>query len=448
VRRPLGALLALLTAAGLLIAPPAAADPSSKFATMFPSLPGFTAPTNQQLADLAGSMLDPNADSENNVGTDSIFTYFGQFLDHDLTLDDTPSPTSPVNVATLPRDVRTLRFDLDSVYGDGPDGSPQLYAADHEHFLVQRPNANGVVDLPRRADGSAILVEGRNDENEIISQIHTAFLLSHNRLIDSGMPFASARQRLTLLYQHIILDEFLPHTVGQAVVDGTRDGTLKRFYKPANPNAAKVPVEFSVAAYRFGHSQVRRAYELTNATGKVQVFSATAPDLRGGRPLPAGRQIDWGNFVAELTRPENVPHVNVSRKIDTLISSSLFVLPIPGTEATGSNVLAFRNLVRADAYGMASGQDVARAMGIPVIPPEEVTRVLGFETGTPLWFYVLAESSRDVGGKTLGPTGGRIVADVFYRTLQDDPNGILAPGAQPATFSLAELFVFAGLATR
>ena len=96
------------------------------------------------------------------------------------------------------------------------------------------------------------------------------------------------------------------------------------------------PVEFSVVAYRFGHSMVRRAYELTNTTGKIQVFSATLPDLRGGRELPAGRQIDWGNFVHELTRPDNVGHVNQSRKIDPLISSSLFVLPIPGAEASGS----------------------------------------------------------------------------------------------------------------
>ena len=53
---------------------------------------------------------------------------------------------------------RTFRLDLDSVYGGGPTVSPQLYAGDR--FKVQEPNANGVRDLPRNADGSAILVEG------------------------------------------------------------------------------------------------------------------------------------------------------------------------------------------------------------------------------------------------------------------------------------------------
>src|SRR5205823_3162038 len=118
----------------------------------------------------------------------------------------------------------------------------------------------------------------------------------------------------------------------------------------------------------FGHSQVRKAYELNATTGKIQVFSATVPDLRGGRSLPAGRQINWGTFLTAL-HTDGLP-LNVSRKIDTLISSGLFALPIPGSEATGSNVLAFRNMLRGVLYAMPSGQDVARAMGLPVITPE------------------------------------------------------------------------------
>lgn len=450
MRRLCVALLAVLFTIGLAIpaqAEEAEAQPSSPFVKMFPQLPGFTAPTNQQLADLAQTMLDPNADSENNPAMLSGFTYFGQFVDHDLTLDDTPSPTGPVNVSTLPRDVRTMKFDLDSVYGQGPGISSALYQADGKHFKLQDPNPNGVVDLPRNPDGSAILVEARNDENEILSQIHVAFLKNHNRLVDSGLSFEQARAKNVEEYQHIVLDEFLPHIVGADVVSGTRNGSLTRFYKPGNPNANKVPVEFSVAAYRFGHSMVRRAYELNENTGKIQVFSLTAPDLRGGRQLPAGRQIDWGNFVPELTRPEDADGVNLSRKIDTLISSSLFVLPIPGAEASGSNVLGFRNLVRADAYSMASGQDVARAMGIPVIPPTDVTKVLGFETGTPLWFYILAESSKVKNGVTLGPVGGRIVADVIVKVLEMDPDSIINKQGSDQ-FTLADLFVSAGLAQR
>ena len=454
MKRLITLLMAAIFTIGV-VAPNAVADPSSNFVQIFPQLPGFTSPTSQDLANLAQGMLDPNADSENNPAMLSVFTYFGQFIDHDLTLDTEPSPVDiNINPRTLSNS-RTMKFDLDSVYGGGPSVAPQLYAADRKHFLVQNPNPNGVVDLPRNADGSAILVEGRNDENEIISQIHTTFLLVHNKLIDSGMSFGDAQTTTIRLYQWIVLKEVLPHFVGQATVDGTLNGTIQRFYKPGNPHANKTPVEFSVAAYRFGHSMVRKAYELTNATGKIQVFSGTAPDLRGGRNLPGDRQIDWGNFVPELTKVANVPHVNISRKIDTLISSSLFVLPIPGAEATGSNVLAFRNMTRADAYGMPSGQSVAAEMGIPVIPATDLSNDPAFAQGTPLWFYILAESSRATDGKTLGPVGGRLVADVMVQLLQEDSNSILnnpfTPGAPvtpiPGQFRLADLFVFAGLAT-
>ena len=61
--------------------------------------------------------------------------------------------------------------------------SPQLYA-DDRHFLVPE-NVNGVIDMPRRADGSAIIVETRNDENQITSQLHVAMLLFHNAVVDT-----------------------------------------------------------------------------------------------------------------------------------------------------------------------------------------------------------------------------------------------------------------------
>lgn len=421
----------------------------SQFGRIFNGLPPLNSQSVQELADLAQTQLDPNADSENNQDPDmtSIYTYFGQFIDHDLTLDTSPSPTAPVDPTTLSNG-RTFKFDLDSVYGGGPNVSPQLYAADKKHFLVQNPNPNGVVDLPRNPDGSAILVEGRNDENQIISQIHEAFLLLHNTFIDKGASFKEAQDATILRYQRIVLGDILPHFAGQAAINAAYK---QKLYKPGNRNAPMTPVEFSVAAYRFGHSMVRRAYELTNNTGKIQVFSLTAPDLRGGRQLQAGRQIDWGNFVHELSRTDNltpVSHVNQSRKIDTLISSSLFVLPIPGAEANGSNVLAFRNLVRAKFYDMPSGQDVAKEMGVPVITPEQLNLGPAFANGTPLWYYILAESSRTQDGKMLGPVGGQIVADVFIKLLQIDKDSILNHSRkdEPREFALENLFVDAGLA--
>jgi hypothetical protein len=439
---------------------------ATNFGRLFPALPPLTGATNQQLADLAQLQLDPNNDSENNAAMLSGFTYLGQFFDHDMTLDQCCSvPLDPVDPATIPN-ARTFKFDLDSVYGGGPAASPQLYDPDGIHLRVQEPNANGVRDVPRTADGTAIIGDPRNDENEIISQIQVALIKFHNATVDA-MPqcrkaakpkqadrcFERAQTDVLHYYQWVAVHEFLPHIAGQATVDrflGPKDRVACELFC----RASFTPVEFSVAAYRFGHSMVRKAYEVNETTGKIQVFSFTAPDLRGGRPLPAGREIFWGNFFPQLVDPEDADGANISRKIDTLLSSSLFQLPIPGAEAAGSNVLGFRNMLRAKAYTMPSYEDVARAMGVAPVNTG-VTGLPGFATGTPLWYGILAESSQVTGGVTLGPVGGRIVVETFLRVLADDPTSILRTNFKPSKkldadgngeFTMSDLLVDAGVA--
>jgi hypothetical protein len=474
---------------------PVTADPSglSPLGFMFPGLPPFRpdadpAVTVANLAALAASQLDPNVTTpapgnRDNVGAlGSVLTYLGQFVDHDNILDLQPQPTQfftqdnrgqlldPGGV--LVSNNESFRFDLSSVYGGGPGLSPQLYQPDGIRFLVQEPNANGVRDLPRNPDGTAILVEHRNDENEIIAQVHTMILKFHNAVADAlGTDFAGTRAAVIRHYQWIVIHEFLPEIVGQDVVDGMLNGSLPRFYKPENPNHPFTPLEWSVAAYRFGHSLVRKAYQVTTTTGKLQVFNGTPADLHGGRPLPAGRQIDWGNFIKGLQRPENVATFNFPRFTDTLISSGLFDLPIggpSGAEASGSNVLAFRNLVRSFFYGLPSGQDVATAMGVTPIGPAALmagtaqsAAVPGFTSGTPLWFYILAESEAQ-GGLRLGTVGGRIVADVILGVLRSDQDGLLHDNSPlhgrflpqppiapaPGQFGIGDMAVFAGVAVR
>jgi hypothetical protein len=440
---------------------------------MFPRLAGFTGPTSQQIADLAQTELDsdPNGD---NPRVPSGYTYFGQILDHDLTLDTSPSPSQPVDPTQL-LNGRTFRFDLDDVYGGGPSRAPQLYESDGIHFKVQDDNGNGVRDLPRNPDGSAILVERRNDENQVISQMHLMFLKAHNRLIDEGHSFKGAQRILRHHYQYAIVHDYLPHITGRRAVsrllNGRRfkcDRNVRRQQPPrrssgrarrphclfvrAQRSSPMTPVEFSVAAFRFGHSQVRRGYELNDQTGRIPVFSPTDPDLRGGRPLQAGRQIDWGNFFEELAQDQ--VGLNISRRIDPLISQSLFALPIPGSEASGSNVLAFRNMMRGMFYGLPSGQDVARAMRERVITAKQLNLGPGFEKGTPLWYYVLAEAKLRENGKRLGPVGRRIVAEVFLSVLDADRSSYLHRRFRPVSrfvgpdgkLTVSDLFVFARVA--
>ena len=315
---------------------------------------------------------------------------------------------------------RTFAFDLDSVYGGGPSVSPQLY--DGDKFKIGVATDGVSPDLPRITDGPlagrAILVEARNDENLIIAQIHLSFLRLHNELIDQGMSFDEAHDTVVESYRYVVLNDYLPQTVGEdAVKKALQTPVNKGFFQPGKETPF-TPVEFAVAAFRFGHSQVRNAYNINDQSGGVPVFDFTPDplvgDLSGGRQLPANRIIDFDNFFAELPRDSAAdPPALIGRAIDTKISASLFQLPIPGAEGGGDNVLGFRNLLRAKFYDMPSGEDVAVAMGFtPLADPT-------FPEGTPLWFYILREAEETTGGAELGPVGGGIVAEVFVDLLRD-----------------------------
>jgi hypothetical protein len=488
-------LLAVLVAALPLALSPAAASAAQQpmFGRMFPDLPAYDAPSDPALTALTcgqvasttpgctlqtqvlstglpmGPLFDQNVaapafpNDDNSVfGADpsqdvpSFFTYFGQFLDHDMTLDKLPLPTEFVDPTTIPNS-RDPRLNLDSVYGKGPEANPELYEADNKHLKV-----NGR-DLPR--DPScvvlnlaissltpcpAIINEGRNDENQVIAQIHVAFLRAHNALIDQGYNLQHARELMRWRHQWIVVHEFLPEVLDADVyADVFRpDGSIHtKYYDPKQAFRAVMPVEFAVAAYRFGHSQVRRAYIMTQNGPKLQVFNNfSAADLHGGRQIATDHVIFWPNFLPVDDQPSTGQPLtgqvaaNISRKIDTLLSSGLFGLPIPGAEPEGSAILAKRNIQRAREYGLPSGQAVAARLqlddpSIHVYTNAEIAAAisrlafldpiaLNYDASylgeAPLWLYILAESKIVQDGAKLGPVGSRIVAEVMGGLLAGD----------------------------
>ena len=418
-------------------------------------------PADRLLVDLALAMKDPNLPVNDNPDlTPSGFTYVGQFLDHDLTLDATPLGDANIDIAAMVNG-RTPRLDLDSMYGGGRRKSPQLY--DGPKFKFSSPN--GFEDLQRTETGQAILVEGRNDENLVIAQVHIAFEKFHNAWIDRGLRFREARKMVRWHWQWIVVHEFLPHIVGQDTVDSLirYNGAGKPrfdgdFYKPGNDRRPMMPIEFSAAAYRFGHSMVRLAYVMpTGSTTKTQVFNATGNDLHGSRPIPPNLKIDFNNFFDIPGNPVP-PGRNVSRKIDGLISASLYNLPIgpvipPDPPPVIS--LAERNFLRGKRLGLPSYQDVAYAMGIAPYTNEQLdpAGTLGLTNPAwggkvPLWFGILKESELAENGRRLGPVGRRIVAEVILGIIDADKNSYFhAPHAwfpEGGSFGMADLLRFAG----
>ena len=405
---------------------------------------------------------DPAGD---NPDIPSGYTYFGQFLDHDITFD----ASSRLQVASDPDalvDFRTPRYDLDSLYGSGPVDEPFQYDRSQPGRMLLGSNGPDI-DLPRNNQGIALIGDPRNDENVIVSGLQIAMLRAHNRFADEvdvegthepHLRFDEARRRLRWHYQWVVVHDYLPRICGEELVglllrirDGKADYNL-RYYRPQKN--AYMPVEFSAAAFRFGHSQIRSAYELNATIGVKPIFVAgdsagEGADLRGGAPLLPNWSVNWPGFL-----PIGGSTAQPSRLIDAKLAAPLFDLPrFPEADIQS---LALRNLLRGQDLALPSGQDVAKAVGAQVLSGADLGGVLD---PTPLWFYILKESeltAEEAGnrGRRLGPVGARIVGEVLVGLLKLDPSSYLnqepawtptAPGAsgKDGTFGLPDLVAFA-----
>lgn len=127
-------------------------------------------------------VLDAMQDQNDVDGTAAAgMTFFGQFVDHDVTLDAQSAIGTCIDPRRI-RNVRTPALDLDCVYGDGNDASPHLHHPDHHGFLLFGTGSNPC-DLARNAHGTALIGDFRNGENQIISQVQGAFVQMHNTKI-------------------------------------------------------------------------------------------------------------------------------------------------------------------------------------------------------------------------------------------------------------------------
>ncbi|MEI6411885.1 MAG: heme peroxidase family protein [Bacteroidota bacterium] len=432
-------------------------------------------------------------DDEENRGIPAGYTYLGQFIDHDLTFD----PASSLQKLNDPDglvDFRTPRFDLDNVYGRGPDDQPYLYeqnvnGPDKKMLLGNIINGDkNARDLPRilRTTESqapkdiaarALIGDPRNDENLIVSQLQAIFLRFHNLMADilgDDASFEEIQKEVRWHYQWIVLHDFLPTIVGEEMVNSILPHL--KLNTPIFENPPKLryfnwredpfmPVEFSVAAYRFGHSMVRPFYTMNQKSGFFRLFQGSAEEegketMVGFRAIPEKMAIDWDMYFNMSTSegPKSKNRVQLSYKIDTSLSDPLGHLPPSVASVVPS--LAERNLVRGLQMGLPSGQTVARHMGIVPIPdadlkigkaieikkdtkeedkPVAITAIdKAFADNAPLWVYILAEASyysnklNEPGGKLsndttvrLGPVGGRIVAEVFIGLLWGDSHSFL-----------------------
>jgi hypothetical protein len=517
-------------------------------------LPGDPASVVAALNKLGTAMVDnaPPAQANPRVEVNStipaVYTYWGQFVDHDLTANtDRDSATSditrpdlkpvpPDEVTAKLKNLRRPNLDLDSVYGDGP-GIIDEESKDAGFYVGARfrigrnsdnpaqPPIDGIKippegdldrDLPRigplldagvitedvlpdalKDDPSkrtrAFIGDLRNDENLVIAQLHLAFLRFHNAVVDrieanprdfglwpgkgrrfQAAVFHCARDVTRHIYQRITVHDYLRTVMFPGVVDKILAGGPKH-YRPLRGYQAFMPLEYSVAAFRFGHTMVRGAYDHNRNFGKPAPGQTQRPlipfapfDLLflftgngflrdpddptksirnpfGGTPtLPFNWIIEWDRFTEKGDPDEG----RFARKIDTRLAPPLTTEGIvnegtapPIQDEAGKALrvllrhLARRNLLRGYLLSIPTGQAVAAEMGVAPLSEEELRRGNtpevntaldegGFLRNTPLWYYVLKEAEVRADGNSLGELGSRIVCETVIGLLRIDRNSI------------------------
>ena len=405
-------------------------------------------------------------------GIPALYTYFGQFVDHDITFDPASSLQKQNDPDALV-DYRNPAFDLDNVYGRGPDDQPYLYNASNAFLLGDKINGGdpSATDLPRNSANPrrALIGDPRNDENTIVSQLQGLFLRFHNRTLAENpkLEIGDVQQLVRFHYQYVVLHDFLPRIVHHSVLDALKSGarynrhTLEFYH---GKNEAFMPVEFSTAAYRLGHSMIRPGYRLNDSDQTLLPIFPVPPKglpegLSGFRAMNPAWGIDWGRFIDldirtyDGTADDNKKRLQFAYRLDTSLVNPLKTLP--PSVASNPPSLAERNLLRGWRLGVPSGQAIARAIDVKPLEDEEILIGQGVDKPTdplpnilsvsnvfagncPLWTYVLAEAMHhrksvklpvkenvSVNTPQLGPVGGRIVAEVFLGLMFADPNSLL-----------------------
>jgi hypothetical protein len=436
------------------------------------------------------------------------FTYLGQFIDHDLTFDKTEVTLGERISPTLLLQARSPSLDLDSLYGAGPDDpeSAKFYEADGIHLRMGKTRAvagaagdvggGGRIpakdgfDLPRGEGSSqaakrqAVIPDPRNDENLAVAQTHLAFIRFHNRVVDTlpasvpdSQRFARARRIVTKHFQWMIRTDYLPRICAPGVVSNVFSSGRKAFEVGVPPtDVPTMPIEFSVAGFRLGHSMIREAYNwnkvFDDGAGTLTllfIFSAHSGDLGGNQRLVSSWIADFRRLYdfGEANKPTLVvpaAKFNDAMRIDTRLATELRFLPgFRGAEAN----LALRNLVRARMVNLATGQQMATFLRNKGVTLTKLTKAqirdgangaeLDELTGpqreallkdTPLWFYILREAEFNAG--RLKGVGARIVAETFHRAMEGSQESIVRDpswrpelGPNSNTFRMVDLLLFA-----
>jgi peroxidase len=439
--------------------------------------------------EVASRLFDQDGDTPNEAGASALFTTWGQFIDHDLSL----TPEGEAEVMENPAFAHGLgrsdpmegtgeegggprqfgnaiswQMDASAVYGSNAGREADLRAFEggklamtddpaSTHGLL--PVATPETVMAGETEGpDAVFLAGdvRANENPNLLAMHTLMAREHNhwaeRLAeehpdwDDEALFQGARQLTEHTIQKITYDEWLPLLLGNAApsMDAEYDEDAD----------GQVALEFSTAAFRFGHTLVASRMERVEDDGTESPEGHMAL-MDGFFDVSAVKGGGIDDFLRGMTQQS-------AEALDTKVVDDLnFFLQTP--EGVSGFSLPAINLMRSADHGMGSYVDV-RAELLGDIDPDaldptdfsivtsdadlqaELAAVYDSVHDVELWVGGLAEDAAP--GAMLGPLFSHIVSDQFERTATADPTfGDLDPAlgtqilAEAAETTMAEVIL-------
>lgn len=324
---------------------------------------------------------------------------WGQFIDHDLDLTDgaeesadivipsgdasfDPSGTGSVVIpfnralfdpstgtdADNPREQEneiTSWIDGSMVYGSDDERAEALRDTTNRHLLATSDgnmlpfNTAGLANANPGTDILFLAGDVRANEQLGLTVMHTLFVREHNRMAeilmdnnptaDADDVFETARRLLVGKIQYITYNEWLPALIGEDAIpdySGYDDNLNPTIYN-----------EFSVAAFRLGHTLLSEDFQRLDADGN---------DVDGG-PLPLANAFFAG--TVELTEEDDLDPIlrgfasQVHQKFDVKVITDLrnFLFGPPGA---GGLDLASLNIQRGRDHGMPSYNALRTALGL------------------------------------------------------------------------------------
>jgi len=418
-----------------------------------------------------------------NPAIPSGYTYLLQLIAHDLVLSSEFVP-GPRGAKSELRNHRSFALDLDTLYGPGPAACPLAYATDDNSGFSTRLRLGRMAEPPSHVRGTdqalrdiargralpdnsqetydtalqpapeALIADPRNDASAMLSQTLTLFIWLHNTAIrkttniipdsdpqpgDRQRRFSLARQFVVNSYNNIIAEDLMPRVMGPNVLEAYRKSGKPIFDRN---NDGRMPLEFSHAVMRFGHTMIRESYTFNTAPNTHDILVAVETNSTQ-RPtdVPLDRRwiIQWPRFFDFGDR--NLK--NYSRRI-----GPSFAMGLMGFESIAPHTVGHRDLMRggfADLWSVKalikeiesiSGEIIAASpllSDFPAASKKIEAWLKRFNPGhglglseceiqtvaddPPLYFFILFEAMEECAGTHLGTLGSIIFAETILHHL-------------------------------